>query len=90
MKRVGIRVGLRRERLDEYRRIHVKIWPEIEAAIREAGITSYSIYYGDGELFGYFEYTGPEGEYDVRMKRLATAPRMREWWDITDAMQIPM
>jgi L-rhamnose mutarotase len=24
------------------------------------------------------------------MAELARAPRMREWWDITDAMQIPV
>jgi L-rhamnose mutarotase len=89
VKRVGLTVGLRKERLEEYKRIHVKIWPEIEAAIREAGITNYSIFHIDGQLFGYFEYTGPDAEFDARMKRLAAAPRMREWWDVTDAMQIP-
>jgi len=89
MKRVALRIGLRRECLEEYKRIHVKIWPEIAAAIREAGITNYSIYLSDGDLFGYFEYTGPDGDYDARMKRLAAAPRMREWWDITEPMQIP-
>lgn len=82
-------VGLRPEVLDEYKRIHVKIWPEIERAIQEAGITRYTIFYNDAQLFGYFEYTGPEAEYDARMKKLAAAPRMREWWDITEPMQIP-
>lgn len=82
-------VGLRKERLDEYKRIHVRIWPEIEHAIREAGIRNYSIFYVDAQLFGYFEYHGPDAELEARMKRLAEAPRMREWWDLTDAMQIP-
>ena len=82
-------VGVRKERLEEYKRIHVKIWPEIEQAIREAGITNYSIYYVDGQLFGYYEYTGPDDEYEARMRRLAAAPRMREWWDITEPMQVP-
>ncbi len=89
MKRVGMTVGLRKDVLDEYKRIHVKIWPEIEQAIQEAGITNYSIFYVDAQLFGYFEYTGPDAEYDARMRRLANAPRMREWWNITDAMQVP-
>ncbi len=89
MKRVGVTIGLKREALAEYKRIHVKIWPEIEKAIKEAGITNYSIFYREGQLFGYFEYTGPDDEYEARMKKLAEAPRMREWWDITDNMQIP-
>ena len=89
MKRLGATIGLRKECLEEYKRIHVKLWPEIERAIKEAGISNYSIYYNDGQLFGYFEYTGPDAELEARMRRLAEAPRMREWWDITDAMQIP-
>jgi L-rhamnose mutarotase len=89
MKRIGVTIGLRQERLEEYKRIHVRIWPEIERAIREAGITNYSIFYADGRLFGYFEYRGPDAEFEARMKRLAEAPRMREWWDITEPMQIP-
>jgi L-rhamnose mutarotase len=89
MKRIGATIGLRKECLEEYKRIHVKLWPEIEGAIKEAGIANYSIYYLDGQLFGYFEYTGPDEEFEARMKRLAAAPRMREWWDVTEPLQIP-
>ena len=35
MKRHGIRLGVRAECLAEYTRYHVRIWPEIEAAISE-------------------------------------------------------
>jgi len=90
MKRFGQVLKLRPEAEAEYRRIHVKIWPEIEQAIREAGITNYSIYLKDGYLFAYYEYTGPEAEYQARMQTLANAPRMREWWNITEAMQQPL
>ncbi len=88
MKRMGFTIGLRKEAEAEYRRIHVQIWPEIAHAIRDAGITNYSIFLLSGQLFGYFEYTGPDKEYDASMKKLAAAPRMREWWDITEPMQI--
>jgi L-rhamnose mutarotase len=90
MKRFGQMIRLRPEIIDEYKRIHIKIWPEIEQAIREAGIHNYSIYLKDGILFGYYEYDGPEAEFEMRMQKLANAPRMREWWDITEAMQIPI
>jgi L-rhamnose mutarotase len=89
MKRIGATIGLRKECLEEYKRIHVKLWPEIEGAIKEAGIANYSIYYLDGQLFAYFEYTGPDAEFETRMKRLGEAPRMREWWNVTEPMQIP-
>jgi L-rhamnose mutarotase len=89
MRRVGITIGLRPEALAEYERIHVKIWPEISRAIAEAGIVNYSIFHLSGQLFGYFEYDGPDEEFDARMAKLAAAPRMREWWDITEPMQVP-
>jgi L-rhamnose mutarotase len=90
MKRFGQVIRLRPEVEEEYKRIHVKIWDEIADAIRAAGITNYSIYHKDGWLFAYFEYVGPEDEFDARMEALAKAPRMEEWWGITKAMQIPL
>jgi L-rhamnose mutarotase len=90
VKRFGQMIGLERARLAEYERYHAKIWPEIEHAIREAGIRNYSIFHRDGQLFGYYEYVGPEGEYAARMEALARAPRMREWWDLMESMQIPV
>ncbi len=90
MKRFGQVIGLRPEVREEYERIHAVVWPEILAAIHAAGIRNYSIFHFDGKLFAYYEYVGPEEEYAARMARLARAPRMREWWDITDAMQIPV
>lgn len=89
-RRFGRLVGLDPARLAEYKRYHVKIWPEIEAAIRRAGIANYTIFHLRGMLYAYYEYTGPEAEYAQRMKELAAAPRMREWWDIMEPMQRPL
>lgn len=89
MKRFGQALGLDPARLEEYRRYHVAIWPEIARAIHEAGIRNYSIFHRKGMLFAYYEYVGPEDEYAARMEALARAPRMREWWDIMEPMQIP-
>jgi L-rhamnose mutarotase len=90
MKRFGQIIYLRPEIEAEYRKIHVKIWPEIEDAIRVSGITNYSIYLKDGILFAYYEYTGPMDELDQCMQALANAPRMQEWWRITESLQIPL
>ncbi len=90
MKRVGQIIRLKPEAEAEYKRIHAKIWPEIEQAIRDAGIRNYSIYLKDGVMFAYFEYDGPDDEFEARMQQMANAPRMKEWWAITDAMQIPL
>jgi L-rhamnose mutarotase len=90
VRRFGQLLGLRPECLEEYKRYHVKIWPEIEGAITAAGIRNYSIFHHRGQLFGYFEYVGPDGEFGARMKTLAEAPRMREWWDVMEPMQVPL
>lgn len=89
MRRFGQALRLAPEKLDEYRRYHAKIWPEIATAIHAAGIRNYSIFHRGGRLFAYYEYTGPDDEYEARMAALAQAPRMREWWDIMEPMQIP-
>jgi L-rhamnose mutarotase len=90
MIRFGQTIRLRPEAEAEYKRLHAKIWPEIETAIRESGITNYSIFLKDGTLFAYYEYVGPAEEFDARMEVLGRAPRMQEWWTITKSMQMPL
>lgn len=90
MKRIGQVLRLKPESEFEYRAIHVKIWPEIEQAIRENGITNYTIFLKDDLLFAYFEYTGPDDQFEVNMQKIADAPRMQEWWAITKSMQSPL
>jgi L-rhamnose mutarotase len=62
----------------------------VEAAIREAGIRNYSIYLKDGMLFAYYEYHGPDEEFEARMSQLAAVSRDSGWWDVTEAMQQPL
>ena len=40
---------------EEYVRRHGEIWPEMVEALREAGISNYSIFRHGLTLFGYFE-----------------------------------
>jgi L-rhamnose mutarotase len=90
MIRYGQFLSLRPECLADYRRHHAAIWPAIATAIHAAGIRNYSIFHFRGRLFGYYEYVGPPQEYAARMQALAAAPRMREWWDLMEPMQIPL
>ena len=44
------------ERLDDYRRVHAAVWPELLRALRDAGWRNYSLFLGeDGLLVGYVE-----------------------------------
>ena len=88
MKRMGHVIRLNPETKAEYLRIHRAVWPEILSIIARAGIRNYSIFLREPEdlLFGYWEYHGMD--YAGDMTRLAAEPRMKDWWAITDAMQI--
>ena len=56
MQRLGFLLKVRAERLEEYRRRHRAVWPEMLAALGEAGWRNYSLFLRDnGLLFGYFE-----------------------------------
>jgi L-rhamnose mutarotase len=56
MKRVCFVLQVRPERIEEYKRRHRTVWPEMLAALRETGWTNYSLFLRpDGLLVGYLE-----------------------------------
>lgn len=56
MERVCFLARVRPGRLDEYRERHRDVWPEMRAALAEAGWGNYSIFLAeDGLLVGYLE-----------------------------------
>ncbi len=46
---------VRPDKIDEYVEAHRKVWPEMLAALREAGVRNYTIFRRGNEVFGYFE-----------------------------------
>jgi L-rhamnose mutarotase len=56
MERVCFLLKVRPERLEEYKRRHAAVWPEMLQALRETGWHNYSLFLrDDGLLVGYFE-----------------------------------
>ena len=54
--RVCFTLRVRPDRLDEYRARHREVWPEMRAALNEAGWHNYSLFLAeDGLLIGYLE-----------------------------------
>ncbi len=88
MSRHGSVIKVRPEKLEEYKRLHAAPWPEINRIISECNIRNYSIYYKDGYLFSYFEYTGADFEAD--MAKMAENPVTQQWWKLTDPCQEPL
>jgi L-rhamnose mutarotase len=52
---------VRPDKIDEYVEAHRSVWPEMLAALRDAGIRNYTIFRSDNEMFGYFESDDLEG-----------------------------
>jgi len=54
VRRICFTLQVRPERLEEYRRRHAAVWPEMLAALREAGWHDYSLFLReDGLLVGF-------------------------------------
>lgn len=86
--RYGTVIRVKPEKLEEYKVLHANPWPGVNRKLKEVNIQNYSIYYRDGFLFSYFEYTGSDFEAD--MARMAADSLTREWWKLTDPCQEPV
>lgn len=90
MRRYGMVIKIKPEKLEEYKRLHApeNHWPEVKQAIQEAGQSNFTILHKDDLLFGYFEYTGDDFEADI--KKLAEKPIIKKWLALTDPCQEPL
>jgi L-rhamnose mutarotase len=56
MQRVCFVLQVKPDRIDEYKRRHRAVWPEMLVALRHTGWTNYSLFlWPDGLLIGYLE-----------------------------------
>ena len=85
--RMGMVIGVKPEKLAEYKALHANPWPEMNAALSAANIRNYSIYLREPEnlLFGYWEYTG--SDYAADMQVLGNRAITKKWLALTDPCQ---
>jgi L-rhamnose mutarotase len=93
MKRFGWIIGIKKEKIDEYKKLHAAVWPEVLAMIKACNIENYSIYLRqlpDGKcyLFSYLEYHG--GNFEADMARMASDSITQKWWDVCKPCQEPL
>ncbi len=75
MQRVAFRLWVKPERLEEYKRLHREVWPELLADMRAASIRNYSIFADGPELFGYLECD----DWAAASAALARSDANRRW-----------
>lgn len=90
MQRMGMVIGLKPDKVEEYKRLHAAVWPEILALISDCNIRDYTIYLKEPEnlLFGSWVYVGTDFEAD--MAKMAASPKNREWWAVCMPCQAPL
>ena len=81
-------LGVRPEKIEEYRKLHAAVWPDVLKTISLCNIRNYSIYLKDNFLFSYFEYTG--NDFKADMDKMAADPVTQKWWDLCKPCQEPL
>jgi L-rhamnose mutarotase len=80
MKRVGMMIRVKPDKLEEYKRLHANSRAAVLKAIDDAFQHNYSIFAGEGYLFTYLEYTG--SDYDTDIAKLNAKPEIKDWYDV--------
>ena len=88
MKRYGMVIKVRPDKLGEYKRLHAAVWPGVLDMIKKCKIRNYSIYHKDGYLFSYFEYHGKDLAAD--MEKMAADPLTQKWWAVCKPCHVPL
>ncbi|MDQ0868103.1 L-rhamnose mutarotase [Arthrobacter sp. V1I9] len=74
--RVCFRASVQPALIDEYRRRHAAVWPEMLRALKDAGWNNYSLFLGeDGLLIGYLECD----DFNAARARMALADVNARW-----------
>jgi L-rhamnose mutarotase len=97
VKRVGMVIGIRPEKIQEYKELHADSNPGVRDLLNKYNMHNFSIFLHeiDGKFyeFGYYEYTGNNYEEDMAKlaaEKLAAEPRNKRWLKICDPMQVPL
>lgn len=88
VQRYGSVIKVAPGRLEEYKRLHAAVWDSVKKMIKECNLQNYSIYYKDGYLFSYYEYTG--NDYAADMVKMAADPETQRWWTFCEPCQQPL
>ena len=84
MNQLAFKMYLKPNALEEYKKRHDEIWPELKALLKNTGIGTYCIFY-DSEtncLFAYQENHGTDSQ------SLGKNPVVQKWWKyMSDLME---
>jgi L-rhamnose mutarotase len=79
MKRIGFLLKVKQDKIEEYKKYHEAVWPEMLDALRRTGWHNYSLFMrNDGLLFGYFE---TPDSFEAALEGMSTEEINTKWQD---------
>ena len=85
MKRIAFKMKLKQGCVQEYKKRHDLLWPELKELFKNAGISDYSIFF-DEETHTLFAVQKQEGNRSSQ--QLGPEEIVQKWWDyMSDIME---
>jgi len=84
-KRIGFKMILNRGEVQEYKKRHGNIWPELHKLLKDNGISEYSIFFDEEThtLFAFQKQSGEQGSQDLGQTEI-----VQKWWKyMSDIME---
>lgn len=75
MSRIAFRLRVRPGRIAEYEAAHERVWPELLAVLKAAGISQYSIFRLESDLFFYMHVD----DFEKAWSEIETSPVNARW-----------
>ena len=88
MKRYGMVLGVKPDKLEEYKRLHAAAWPEVLRILQDIHIRNYTIFQKDELLFSYFEYHG--ADITAAFRHMNAQPVIKQWFAVCSPCQVPL
>ncbi len=86
MKRISAVFKVKPELIEEYKKIHSNIWPEIKDIEKKAGFNNFSMFYREnGTVYTYMEI---KGDFDKVMEKLSKSDVHKKWLNMLDRFYI--
>jgi len=76
-QRIAFKMKVTPGAIEEYKKRHDELWPELHKLLKDAGISEYSIFFDEEThtLFAFQKQAGEQGSQD-----LGTTEIVQKWW----------
>ena len=84
-QRIAFKMKVKAGAIEDYKKRHDELWPELYKLLKEAGISEYSIFYDEEThiLFAFQKQAGDKGSQDLGKTEI-----VRRWWKyMSDIME---